>query len=47
MEEAEFASYSDSPAGYLGPLGIDWAKDMNDPHKPILFVDKALEGRLT
>ena len=34
-----------SPAGYLGPLGIDWAKDMNDFLKPILLVDKALEGR--
>ena len=34
-----------SPAGYLGPLGIDWAKDIKDSGKPILLVDKALEGR--
>ena len=46
MEEAEIRELFHSPAGYLGPLGIDWAKDMNDPHKPILFVDKALEGRV-
>ncbi len=46
MEEAEIRELFHSPAGYLGPLGIDWAKDMNDPHKPILLVDKALEGRV-
>jgi prolyl-tRNA synthetase len=46
MEEAEIRELFRSPAGYLGPLGIDWAKDMNDPHKPILLVDKALESRV-
>jgi prolyl-tRNA synthetase len=45
MQEDEILALFKSPAGYLGPLGIDWAKDMNDPMKPILLVDKALEGR--
>jgi prolyl-tRNA synthetase len=45
MQEEEILALFKSPAGYLGPLGIDWAKDMNDPTKPILLVDKALEGR--
>ena len=45
MEEEEILALFKSPAGYLGPLGIDWAKDMNDSTKPILLVDKALEGR--
>jgi prolyl-tRNA synthetase len=34
-----------TPAGYLGPLGIDWAKDMQDAGKPILLLDEALMGR--
>jgi prolyl-tRNA synthetase len=45
MQEDEILALFKSPAGYLGPLGIDWAKDMNDPTKPILLVDKALDGR--
>ncbi len=45
MQEDEILALFKSPAGYLGPLGIDWAKDMNDSTKPILLVDKALEGR--
>ena len=45
MQEEEILALFKSPAGYLGPLGIDWAKDMNDSTKPILLVDKALEGR--
>jgi prolyl-tRNA synthetase len=46
MEEAEIRELFKSPAGYLGPLGIDWAKSMEEPGKPILLVDKALEGRV-
>jgi prolyl-tRNA synthetase len=42
----ELQKIFNAPAGYLGPLGIDWAKDMNDSGKPILLVDKALEGRV-
>ncbi|MGD1214260.1 MAG: proline--tRNA ligase [Terriglobales bacterium] len=45
MQEDEIRALFHSPAGYLGPLGIDWAKDVNDSAKPILLVDKALEGR--
>ena len=46
MQEEEIRELFKSPAGYLGPLGIDWAKDMNDSAKPVLLVDKALEGRV-
>jgi prolyl-tRNA synthetase len=45
MQEEEIRALFHSPAGYLGPLGIDWAKNMEEPRKPILLVDKALEGR--
>jgi prolyl-tRNA synthetase len=46
MDEAEIKALFKSPAGYLGPLGIDWAKDLKkDIDKPVLLVDKALEGR--
>jgi prolyl-tRNA synthetase len=46
MQEEEIRELFHSPAGYLGPLGIDWAKDVKDSGKPILLVDKALEGRV-
>jgi prolyl-tRNA synthetase len=55
MQEDEIRALFNSPAGYLGPLGIDWAKEIraeggskdkdNDASRPILLVDKALEGR--
>jgi prolyl-tRNA synthetase len=45
MEEGEIRALFKSPAGFLGPLGIDWAKDLDDVAKPYLLVDKALEGR--
>ncbi|MGO8984642.1 MAG: proline--tRNA ligase [Terriglobales bacterium] len=45
MQEEEIRALFHSPAGYLGPLGIDWAKNMDEPGKPVLLVDKALEGR--
>ncbi len=45
MEEDEIKALFRSPAGFLGPLGIDWARDLNDVARPILLVDKALEGR--
>jgi prolyl-tRNA synthetase len=46
MDEAEIKALFKSPAGYLGPVGIEWAKDRKkDADKPILFIDKALEGR--
>ena len=46
MEEREIEALFNSPAGYLGPIGIEWAKDMKrDAALPVLFADKALEGR--
>jgi prolyl-tRNA synthetase len=46
MEEGEIKALFNSPAGFLGPLGIEWAKDAKkDLDKPLLLVDKALEGR--
>ncbi len=46
MQEEEILALFHSPAGYLGPLGVDWAKNMEEPRKPILLVDKALEERV-
>jgi prolyl-tRNA synthetase len=46
MDENEIKTLFKSPAGYLGPLGIEWARDRKkDSDKPVLLVDKALEGR--
>ena len=46
MEEGEVRALFKSPAGYLGPMGIEWAKDLKkDGGRPVLLVDKALEGR--
>ena len=45
MDENEIKALFKSPAGYLGPLGVEWAKDVKDIGKPLLLVDKALEGR--
>jgi prolyl-tRNA synthetase len=46
MDEAEIKTLFKSPAGYLGPMGIEWARDSKkDTALPVLLVDKALEGR--
>src|SRR5579864_3420856 len=45
MQEEEIVSLFHSPAGFLGPIGIDWAKNLEDVDKPILIVDQALKGR--
>ena len=45
MQEDEIRQLFGSPAGFLGPIGIDWAADMKDGNRPVLLVDKALEGR--
>jgi prolyl-tRNA synthetase len=46
MEEGEIKALFQSPAGYLGPIGIEWARDLKkDSDRPVLLVDKALEGR--
>ena len=44
MQEDEIRQLFRSPAGFLGPLEIEWAKNLNGAG-PILVVDKALEGR--
>ena len=44
MQEEEIRQLFRSPAGFLGPLGIEWARDLKATG-PILLVDKALEGR--
>ena len=45
MQEEEIKELFRSPAGFLGPIGIDWAKELKDSGKPILLLDRALEGR--
>ena len=45
MQEDEILQLFRSPAGFLGPLGVEWARDAKDPERPLLLVDKALEGR--
>ena len=45
MTEEEIVQLFHSPAGYLGPLGVDWAKDKKDIERPVLIVDEALKGR--
>ena len=45
MQEEEIVALFHSPAGFLGPLGIDWAKSLDDSGNPILIVDEALKGR--
>ena len=44
MEEGEIKALFNSPAGYLGPTGVEWAKQVTKDG-PVLLVDKALEGR--
>ena len=44
MEESEIKALFNSPAGYLGPTGVEWAKHVTKDG-PVLLVDKALEGR--
>jgi prolyl-tRNA synthetase len=45
MQEDEIKQLFRSPAGFLGPIGIEWAKNLKDVDRPILLVDQALEGR--
>jgi len=45
MQEDEINNLFHSPAGFLGPIGIEWAKDAKDSTRLVLLVDKALEGR--
>ena len=45
MQEEEIRDIFQAPAGYLGPLGIDWAKDWASRASQPLLLDEALEGR--
>jgi prolyl-tRNA synthetase len=45
MQEEEIRQLFRSPAGFLGPLGIEWAKSLDDLSRPLLLMDTALEGR--
>jgi len=45
MQEEEIVQLFKSPAGFLGPLGVEWASNTNEADKPILLVDSALKGR--
>ena len=45
MQEEEIVRLFHSPAGFLGPIGIEWAADVKDIDRPVLLVDKALEER--
>jgi prolyl-tRNA synthetase len=45
MQEEEIHELFHSPAGYLGPLHIEWAKDESDMARPLLLVEEALRGR--
>jgi len=45
MQDEEIRALFHSPAGFLGPLGIEWAKSLDDGDKPILILDEALKGR--
>jgi prolyl-tRNA synthetase len=45
MTEDVIRMLFNSPAGFLGPIGVNWAKDVKDVEHPVLLVDKALEGR--
>src|SRR2546430_2562453 len=45
MHAEEIERLFRSPAGFLGPIGIEWARDVKQVERPILLVDNALEGR--
>jgi prolyl-tRNA synthetase len=45
MQAEEIERLFRSPAGFLGPIGIEWARDLKQVDRPILLVDQALEGR--
>src|ERR1700680_3331015 len=45
MQEDEIKQLFRSPAGFRGPISIEWATNLNDGDRPVLLVDKALEGR--
>jgi len=44
MLPEEIQALFNSPAGFLGPIGVEWAKDAKDTTHALLFVDEALKG---
>jgi prolyl-tRNA synthetase len=45
MTEEEIQALFHSPAGFLGAVGLELAKNFDDSDQPILIVDEALKGR--
>ncbi len=45
MTEEEIEALFHSPAGFLGPVGPEFAKSFDDSPHPVLIVDEALKGR--
>ncbi|HEY3927978.1 MAG TPA: proline--tRNA ligase [Candidatus Koribacter sp.] len=45
MQEEEIQQLFKSPAGYLGPLNVEWATRTDETGKPLLLLDEALVGR--
>jgi prolyl-tRNA synthetase len=46
MQEEEIVALFKSPAGYLGPIGIEWAgTEWVKSDKPLLLLDESLRGR--
>jgi len=45
MTEEEIQALFHSPAGFLGPIGLDPVKSFDDSDQPVLIVDEALKGR--
>jgi len=45
MQEEEIRELFHSPAGYLGPLNVEWANHESNSTGPLLLVEEALRGR--
>jgi prolyl-tRNA synthetase len=45
MTEEEIQKLFNSPAGFLGPVGLELAKSFDDSNQPVLIVDEALRSR--
>jgi len=45
MTEEEIQALFHSPAGFLGPIGLELAKGFDNSDQPVLIVDEALKGR--
>ena len=45
MTEEEIQALFHSPAGFLGPIGLEPAKGFDGSDRPILIIDEALKGR--